>query len=245
MKAFPYNSVLDEVTSTNEYAKVMGEEGAPHGTWIAARTQTGGRGRLGRVWQSHEGNLFISFVLRPEKNFPMTWVPLATALAVFETALMLKNFEGLALKWPNDLGFRDRKLGFRKIGGILCEGFGNPSGSYIVAGIGVNCAIAPETDQPTASLGVQVDDFREELVKRLPAVFTRNLEELRIDYERASLLRTGDSISWLDLRLPPGSPEEVGTFERYGDHGEILARAEGSSEIRKLYSEEVKLRLSR
>jgi biotin-[acetyl-CoA-carboxylase] ligase BirA-like protein len=245
MKSFPYNAVLEEVVSTNDLARTMGEEGAPHGSWISAKTQTGGRGRLGREWKSNAGNLFLSVVLRPEVSYPMTWVPLAIALAVHETAATLRPDADLVLKWPNDLGLRDRKLGFRKVGGILCEGVGSAAGSFVVAGIGVNCAIAPETDQPTASLGIDVEKFRVLLVSKFASLLERSIDEIRSDYSRASLLKRGDAITWRDLRLEADAPEFEGTFENYGDHGELQARAEGSSEVKRLYSEEIKLRLKR
>jgi biotin-(acetyl-CoA carboxylase) ligase len=175
----------------------------------------------------------------------MTWVPLAVALAVYETARGTRPDADLVLKWPNDLGIRDRKLGFRKVGGILCEGVGSAAGTFVVAGIGVNCAIAPETDQPTAALGVAVDAFRERLVAKLPALLTRSIDELRSEYARASLLKRGDPISWRDLRLDVDSPEIEGRFESYGEHGELLARADGSAEVKRLFSEEIKLRLRR
>jgi biotin-[acetyl-CoA-carboxylase] ligase BirA-like protein len=245
MKSHPYNLVLDEVNSTNDYARIMGEEGAPHGTWISARNQTLGRGRLGREWKSFAGNLLLSVVLRPPPEFPMTWVPLAAALAVYETASELKPELPLALKWPNDLGLRDRKVLFRKVGGILCEGVGSSEGSFIVAGIGVNCAIAPETDQPTGSLGISVDLFRENLLSRFRTLFDSPVEVLRSQYSRASLLKRGDSISWRDLRSEPSTPEFEGEFEKYGENGELIAVQSGSSEMRRLYSEEIKLRLNR
>jgi BirA family biotin operon repressor/biotin-[acetyl-CoA-carboxylase] ligase len=244
MNAFPYNAVLEEVTSTNDLARIMGEAGAPHGSWISARTQTGGRGRLGREWKSTTGNLFFSVVLRPDRNFPLTWVPLLVALAVYEVACEMKPDLELALKWPNDLVVRDRKLGFRKVGGILCEGVGSAGGSFIVAGIGVNCAIAPETDQPTASLGVNVDFFRDRLVEKIKKMFDRPIAEIRSRYTSASLLKKGDPISWRDLRLGSIDEELFGQFESYGDHGELLVVTKDGGEPKRLYSEEIKLRLT-
>jgi BirA family biotin operon repressor/biotin-[acetyl-CoA-carboxylase] ligase len=54
----------DELASTSDTAKALAAAGAPHGTAIAARRQTAGRGRLGRRWESPPGNLYVSFVLR-------------------------------------------------------------------------------------------------------------------------------------------------------------------------------------
>lgn len=240
--SFPFDMVLDELPSTNDYARKMGEADAPHGSWISASRQTAGRGRMGREWSSLTGNLFLSLVLRPEKSFPMTWIPLAVALAVYRVAKRVQPSFELVLKWPNDLGIRDRKVGFRKVGGILCEGVGGSSGSFIIAGIGVNCAIAPETDQPTASLGVAVDGFREKVIREVLDVLASPVASIRREYENASLLTEGDDIEWKDLRE---ETFKTGTFAGYGESGELLARSSESftGEVQKLFSEEIKLRL--
>ena len=47
---------LEEVSSTNDYAKSVARE-VPDGTLIVARRQTSGRGRLGRRWLSPEGGM--------------------------------------------------------------------------------------------------------------------------------------------------------------------------------------------
>ena len=44
--------VHDRLDSTNQEAKRLAAEGAPHGTVIIARSQTAGRGRLGRQFAS-------------------------------------------------------------------------------------------------------------------------------------------------------------------------------------------------
>lgn len=238
--SFPYNMVLEELGSTNDYARRMGEADAPHGSWISARVQTAGRGRQGREWHSYSGNLFLSVVLRPEKSFPLTWVPLAVALAVYRTAKAAQPSLELVLKWPNDLGIRDRKVGFRKVGGILCEGVGGASGSFIIAGMGVNCAIAPDTDQPTASLGVAVDSFRSHLIQEVQNILSFPLSSIRRQYEEASLLREDDAIEWNDLRE---GTSRSGLFSGYGEHGELLARADDTGEEQRLFSEEIKLKL--
>lgn len=238
--SFPYNMVLEELGSTNDYARRMGEADAPHGSWISARVQTAGRGRQGREWHSHSGNLFLSMVLRPDKSFPLTWVPLAVALAVYRTAKEAQPSLELVLKWPNDLGIRDRKVGFRKVGGILCEGVGGANGSYIIAGIGVNCAIAPETDQPTAALGIAVDSFRAAIIREVQNILLLSLTAIRREYEEVSLLREGDAIEWNDLRE---GTSRAGFFSGYGEHGELLARTETTGEEQRLFSEEIKLKL--
>mgnify|MGYP000914167626 CR=1 FL=1 len=58
---------LDEVDSTNSYARALAEAGAPDGTVVVAERQTAGRGRLGREWHSSgDFGLWFSLLLRPE-----------------------------------------------------------------------------------------------------------------------------------------------------------------------------------
>jgi BirA family biotin operon repressor/biotin-[acetyl-CoA-carboxylase] ligase len=233
---FPGNLVVDETESTNDYARRLGEDGAPHGTWISARLQTKGRGRMGRTWTAAGGNLFLSVVLRPDAAFPISWTPLVVALAVFRVAKRAKPAFDLAVKWPNDLVLRDRKIGPRKVGGILCEGVGSAAGTFVVAGIGVNCAIAPETDQPTASLGVSVDSFRESVVTEVTRILSEPIGRLKDEYAEASLLQEGDEIEWKDLHT---GGIGHGRFFAYGESGELVANVAGTA--KRLYSEEIRL----
>ena len=75
---------FDEVASTNDLAKELAAQGAPEGTLVVAEAQTGGRGRLGRQWDSPPGTgLYVSLLLRPA--LPPTEMPqitLTTAVAV-------------------------------------------------------------------------------------------------------------------------------------------------------------------
>ena len=54
---------LEETDSTNSELKRRFD--APHGTIVAARRQTGGRGRLGRSFSSPDGGVYLSVLLRP------------------------------------------------------------------------------------------------------------------------------------------------------------------------------------
>jgi BirA family transcriptional regulator, biotin operon repressor / biotin---[acetyl-CoA-carboxylase] ligase len=55
---------LYTVGSTNDEAAQLADSGAPEGTVVWSREQTGGRGRRGRVWASPVGNLYTSTILR-------------------------------------------------------------------------------------------------------------------------------------------------------------------------------------
>ena len=61
-------TIVDVTGSTNDDLLEAGKQGEPHGTGLAARTQTAGRGRRGHKWDSTAGNLLLSIVLRPCVN---------------------------------------------------------------------------------------------------------------------------------------------------------------------------------
>src|SRR4051794_41462714 len=56
---------LRSTTSTNDRARELAEQGAPHGTLLTAGQQTAGRGRHGRGWVTPPGvAIAASLVLR-------------------------------------------------------------------------------------------------------------------------------------------------------------------------------------
>lgn len=135
------NLTIVEVTgSTNTDLLLAGKDGAPHGYGLAARRQTSGRGRRGHTWDSGEGNLLLSIVLRP--NVPASHLGGLAAVSGLAALCELERM-GLAdeikLKWPNDLTARGGKLG-----GILIETARDNEGqTFAVCGIGINVAHAP------------------------------------------------------------------------------------------------------
>ena len=132
--------VLDEVGSTNDHMRERAEKGAPHGSAVAARRQTAGRGRRGHVWESPAGNLYLSVLLRPEVS-PSRLPGLAAAcgLGVLDGLGALGVSNEAQLKWPNDVLAHGRKLA-----GILVEaGRDQAGGTFAVCGVGLNLESAP------------------------------------------------------------------------------------------------------
>ena len=154
----------ERIGSTSDEAKRLAAEGAPHGTVVHADEQLTGRGRLGRTWFSHPGNLYLSAVLRldvpPERGSDLSFV---AALRDAVDALLPKTVRA-SLKWPNDV-----MVGGGKIAGILIEQVGDVR----IAGIGVNILHAPHNaPYRTATLvgagGIgTVDGARDILLRRL------------------------------------------------------------------------------
>ena len=95
---------FDTLDSTNDYAKVLAKQNCVHGTLVVADTQTAGKGRRGRVWQSPKGST-ISMSLCLEPKLPterVAGLTLVMALAVAEA--VNRNAEVNAqIKWPNDI----------------------------------------------------------------------------------------------------------------------------------------------
>ena len=125
-----------QTDSTNTQAKALAKAGAPHGTVLIAGHQTGGRGRMGRTFQSPEGKgVYLSVILRPACP-PEELMHLTCAAGVAMTDAV-EAVSGLrpGLKWINDL-----VIGSKKLGGILVE-MSVEKGlvDYAVVGIGINC----------------------------------------------------------------------------------------------------------
>lgn len=156
-------TIVDVTGSTNDDLLEAGKLGAPHGTGLAARAQTAGRGRRGHKWDSTVGNLLLSIVLRPCVN-PAKFSGLAavSGLAVLEVLEKQGLANEIRLKWPNDLVARGRKLG-----GILVEAARDNEGKpFAVCGIGVNVNYTPQEVPDGGLPAIGLSDLNE----RVPAV---------------------------------------------------------------------------
>ena len=128
---------LPTCQSTNdEAALLLRQESVAEGTLIVTDYQTAGRGQRGNQWLSQPAeNLTFSLILKPSfliasEQFCLN---VAVSLGVFDGLEPLLG-DGLKIKWPNDLYFKNQKLG-----GILIEN--NLQGSRLetsIVGIGLN-----------------------------------------------------------------------------------------------------------
>ena len=127
--------VLDTVGSTNDYLKTLGNNGCREGVVVAAREQTKGKGRLGRIWQSkRDENIAFSVLLRPQ--IAPGGVAAVTPLTGLAICKALRETTGLdcKIKWPNDI-----VVGNKKLVGILAEMTAEfDAVEYIIIGVGIN-----------------------------------------------------------------------------------------------------------
>ncbi len=146
--------VENELDSTSQYLIKMSAQGeAIHGWVCFAEKQSAGRGRRGRVWQSpFASNLYFSIGWRIHSGVAaVEGLSLAVGVCLCE-ALEHFGFVDLQLKWPNDLLYKNKKLG-----GILLEISGDAAGECdLVLGVGLNVSMsekaAEEIDQPWIDL---------------------------------------------------------------------------------------------
>lgn len=163
---------LEEVDSTNLIAKNAAQAGEPEGLVIQALRQSAGKGRRGRTWDSPEGNLYLSVLLRPRCPLPEAcFYSFAAALAVYEALAHLRGEEALQFKWPNDV-----LIDGKKISGILLEAAPvDEKGivDWLVMGVGINVASHPDNPTyPATSLAwegalVPLEDVRQAFLRSL------------------------------------------------------------------------------
>lgn len=144
--------VARRVRSTNDLLRRIAGEYADDGAAqpaaiVVALSQTAGRGRLGRRWESPAGAGVYASLLRPMRLADLGVVPLLLATTV---ARALAPFapDPVGIKWPNDV-----LLNGRKVAGVLIETTSRGAGVQAVAGIGVNLTASPAHPVSAASLG--------------------------------------------------------------------------------------------
>jgi len=124
---------LDSVESTNSYAWDLALKGQNEITIVRANSQTKGRGRMGRGWESPKGlGIYASFILRPANPLSeIQKLPLVFALGVAKT---LHSLVKTKIKEPNDV-----MAGKCKICGVLVETKSDRKKvDFVIAGLGVN-----------------------------------------------------------------------------------------------------------
>jgi len=209
---------LETVGSTNDEAARLADSGAPEGTVVWSREQTGGRGRRGRRWSSPVGNLYSSTILRPDcAAAQAAELGFVAALAVAD---MVPAGRQVRVKWPNDV-----LVDGGKIAGILLESAVADGGRvlHVVAGIGVNVGFAPQLPEmryPGSALGGTV----EAALETLAAALARRLADWRRDgfaaVRAAWLAQAGPLGAEVDVKLGDGLVR--GRFAGLDQEGALL-----------------------
>ena len=141
---------LERVDSTQSEARRLAEAGAPDGTLVWARSQTAGKGRMGRRWRSAPGGLYASWLLRPK--FPPERLAELSLACGEALAAALREFGAAArVKPPNDVYALCPDGKGRKIAGILCEASGSGGRlDWLIVGFGINVSNVPALKRSTS-----------------------------------------------------------------------------------------------
>lgn len=127
--------VYDEIDSTNNKMKEYIYSGKREVDLIVADSQTMGRGRMGRTFDSPTGHgIYMSMLIKSDlKRENVLLITSAAAVAVVRTVRKLTGVEAV-IKWVNDI-----YVGKRKVCGILAEAVScGEQGIDVVLGIGIN-----------------------------------------------------------------------------------------------------------
>jgi BirA family biotin operon repressor/biotin-[acetyl-CoA-carboxylase] ligase len=227
--------LYQELTSTNSEALRLAQAGATHGTVVVAEHQLAGRGRRARHWYSPPGaNIYCSVVVRGMGcsltiSEWLSWIPLVSALAAAEAVHTTASVP-LSLKWPNDLLFKERK-----VGGILCESSHiSAEIPIVVIGIGLNVNMTeesfPEDLRPIATSLCAISQIpmdRSRLLAQLLLELEQGLDELRThgpDRLRHAYTSRCSTLG-RRVRLLLGDEQELlGTAESVGTDGALQVR---------------------
>lgn len=130
----PRLDCFETIDSTNSFLKRAALDGAPHGSVAVANSQSAGRGRLGRSFQSPaDRGIYLSVLFRPD--LPGEALMCATGMAAVAVSRAVYRVTGaqVAIKWTNDLVLNGKKLA-----GILAETVVIGGKVALVIGVGVN-----------------------------------------------------------------------------------------------------------
>jgi BirA family biotin operon repressor/biotin-[acetyl-CoA-carboxylase] ligase len=217
------------LSSSQDYVRELAAEDFPEGTVIQALSQTKGRGRHGRVWDSPLGNLYMSLLLRPACD-AATAGQLSFVVAVALSAAMdevLAPGHAKTLKWPNDI-----LIDGLKCAGILLESELDADGSVaaIIVGTGVNIHGAPEgavgLQAVSSEITVPVNKFRDLLLEKLGHYYRLWQQDGFAPIRKLWLAQAHNLGREITVKL--GEREMNGVFEDLDASGALkLAQADG------------------
>jgi len=238
-----------EVDSTNPQARQYCLKGAKEGAVILAESQSQGRGRLGRQWQSPAGvNIYASIILRPPMRAASApHIPLLAGVAGAQALARACGLEA-RLKWPNDI-----LVNGKKVAGILSEMEAEGlQVRFIILGVGINVNwqkkdIPPDLQEIATSLRAEAG--REFSRAKVAAEFFEELEGEYVLFLKegfsSRLREEWNRLSWVNQKwvtiTVPGRKFEGRVLGLDAD-GALLV-IDGQEKIQRFIAGDVSLRL--
>ena len=236
-----------QLESTNHYLQQKIQQGSENGHVCISESQNEGRGTRGRTWISPFGrNIYLSLLWKFNRSpSELGGLSLAVGVAVAR-AIEEAGAVDVKLKWPNDLVWRDKKLG-----GLLLEMTGEASGPcQVVIGVGVNVSM-PESvgksiDQPWVDMNTILSN-KPVSRNKLTGSILKHLCEVLSEFQDAGFAATRlewlrrDAIVGKAVKLLLPNREVSGVVKDIDNNGALLLESEDG--VRQYASGEVSLRL--
>lgn len=196
--------------STNDQAVLMRQRHklfAP--AVVLAGAQVAGRGRNSNPWWSNNGCITMTLVFPAHESVALHQLPLIAGWALRQVVAEMLPDEPIALKWPNDLMYRGRKLA-----GLLCERVLRAD----LIGVGLNANVSP--DEPPVELRRRITSLSQvsrrqfdktdvliSMIRRLHDVLSRRDEypfgSILREYDRYHCLRGRRVSVWINRDVRP------------------------------------------
>lgn len=234
-------SCADETVSTNTDARTLLAEHPEAGTILrTADRQTGGRGRQGKSFESPEGGLYMTLVMKT--GAPLSSVVNVTSCAAVAAARALAEQNiPCGIKWVNDI-----YLSGAKLAGILVESVNDYTAmrsEYVIIGIGVNVAknIFPDgvnaVSLEEAGFSVDTEELCTAIVRELLKIRENGFNfALYADEYRSRSIVLGQEVMYLR-----DGETHYGVAEAIDGRGGLVVRVGG--ELHTLDSGEITLRI--
>ena len=188
--------------------------------------QKNGRGRKGRIWESKDGDLTCSILIK--KKIKISEIGRINIIIV---SILINIFEGFGLnkvkfKWPNDILINNKK-----VAGILIEtSVSNNIVTQLIIGIGVNIKFQPNDLKYSSTslfengLKIQAHILFFSIIKRL-YFFIENYSKIDFLYLSSKLSKQFFNKKSL-INIYNGNNKNVGLFSKIGSLGELIIKNE-------------------
>lgn len=238
--------IYDELSSSNTEAKHLALNGASEFTTVIAKSQTHGKGRLGRSFISNsENGLYMSIILKPNTS-PGECVDITalTAVAVMEAINESTDVKS-SIKWVNDVYINDKKAC-----GILVESTcENGRVTNAIVGVGVNITppkngFAPEIKDIATSIFEDnpPPSYKEILCAGIINKIVYYYQNMK-EKSHMSAYRSNSNIINEEVDIYVGNEIVKGTAIDINDKAEIVVKTE-NGDIRVFNSGEARVRKS-
>lgn len=162
---------FEECATTQTIAHELARKGAQDGTVVIAETQTNGKGRMSRPWESTKGKgIWMTVIIKPDVlPHQAPQFTLVAAVSIVNAIQSLYSNFTPVIKWPNDI----------LINGLKCTG--------------ILTEMIAEMDRVQALLigiGINVNQQRDDFPEDLHAIATSLSIEEKSTLNRAELVGT-------------------------------------------------------